>query len=479
MLGVTYPGDCNVAVQIRDPVHNFIELREKEQQLLDTPALQRLRRIRQLALASLVYPGALHTRFDHSLGVMHVAGQMAETLELDPDSIANVRLAALLHDIGHGPFSHVSEYALERYANRAHLRPDQKKEKIHELVTGIMIANDPELDLGKADRDKFGCLLATGYGESILRQIVSGPLDADKQDYLLRDSYFCGVQYGVYDLRQLHRSLVSVADDNDNHELMIKADGIHAVEQYVLAKYYLTTNVYRHKVRLITDQMIVRAIVLGIERDNLENLRQLYSFDNTAEFATRYAEWDDARFLQTFGAPGKHGKCNHILTRLAQQKLFKRVFSGKTKNDFLPEVRDPLLELVKIDPDPVKQKQRDNIRKRIEASIAEAIHSTTNQKIDPDFVIYHAFDIKSVKEMSRNDETGILVNKRPRPSAFEDESSLFQSIQEGFNDEFIEVYAPVTWTSHPERNKLHDELHQKIVKAIETELAAAGEGAAP
>ena len=216
---------------------------------------------------------------------MHVAGQMADSLGLSPDDTAAVRMAALLHDIGHGPFSHVSEYALERYADRSKLLPDQKKEKIHELVTGLMVTNNQSIvdALGKHECQKLVRLLASGHGERILRQIVSGPLDADKQDYLLRDSYFCGVQYGVFDHHQLHRSLISVQQhDQHDHELMIRHDGVHAVEQFVLAKYYLTTNVYRHKVRLITDQMIVRAIVLGIEQDHIAAMRKLYTFDNSA-----------------------------------------------------------------------------------------------------------------------------------------------------------------------------------------------------
>lgn len=229
-----------MALQIRDPIHGFVDVYEQEARLLATPALQRLRRIRQLAFASLVYPGALHTRFDHSVGVMHVAGAMARALGLEPIDVDLVRIAALLHDVGHGPFSHVSEDALERYADRTKLAAEQKKDKIHEIVTGSMIKNDPGIHavLGQRRCDDVVALLSSGFGERILRQIVSGPLDADKQDYLLRDSYFCGVRYGVFDHHQLHRSLVSVPEDHD-HVLMIKSDGIHAVEQYVLAKYYL------------------------------------------------------------------------------------------------------------------------------------------------------------------------------------------------------------------------------------------------
>src|SRR5205823_3369783 len=125
--------------------HHFIYLREKQLRLLQTNAIQRLRGIRQLAMASLVYPGAVHTRFDHTLGVMHIAGLMSRSLSLDSDETELVELAALLHDIGHGPFSHVSEQALERYANRASLSEEQKLEKIHEVITAKLICTDPEI----------------------------------------------------------------------------------------------------------------------------------------------------------------------------------------------------------------------------------------------------------------------------------------------------------------------------------------------
>src|SRR5262245_48892018 len=126
-------------VDVRDPIHDFITLRERQVKLVGTRALQRLRGIRQLALASLVYPGAVHTRFDHTLGVTHVAGRMARALGLDADQVDLVEHAALLHDIGHGPFSHVSENVLDRYADRTKLPENQKKDKIHEVITAHMI----------------------------------------------------------------------------------------------------------------------------------------------------------------------------------------------------------------------------------------------------------------------------------------------------------------------------------------------------
>ncbi len=463
-----------MSIQIRDPVHNFIELNDEEQRIVSAPIFQRLRGIRQLALASLVYPGALHTRFDHSLGVMHLAGQMATALELGPDDIRPVRQSALLHDIGHGPFSHVSEYVLERYADRTKLKSDQKKEKIHELVTGLMIQNDEDLikHLGQYTCESIVRLLASGHREPILRQIVSGPLDADKQDYLLRDSYFCGVNYGIFDHHQLHRSLRSVQQaDQHGHELMIRSDGVHAVEQFVLAKYYLTTNVYRHKVRLITDQMIVRAIVLGIDVDKINALRELYAFDNSPEFAKRYTKWDDARFLKEFGYDGTDGKCKTMLNRLIQRDLLKRVFSGKP-SDFKDESREQLLTLVKQDSDVEFQQKRDILRRRIEKQIAEIVAKTVGMEIDPDFLIYHAFDIKSVKEMSRNDEASILVQgPQGQPIPFEQASALFRSIDEGFNEEFIEIYAPVKWEDRTHRNSCCDNMRREIINAIDRELS--------
>jgi putative nucleotidyltransferase with HDIG domain len=129
--------------KLRDPVHNFVHLREKEIELIDTPVFQRLRGIRQLAMANLVYPGALHTRFDHSIGVCHVAGLMAEELGIADDDLELVRFAALLHDLGHGPFSHVSETSLKRFTDPSNLPAGQKKEKIHELVTAKVILYFP------------------------------------------------------------------------------------------------------------------------------------------------------------------------------------------------------------------------------------------------------------------------------------------------------------------------------------------------
>lgn len=453
-----------MTIRLRDPVHNFIQLYEDEIRLLDTKAIQRLRGISQLAMAYLVYPGAVHTRFDHSIGVMHLSGLMAQELKLEQDEIELVRLAALLHDVGHGPFSHVSEHSLDTFADRLKLSAEQKKEKIHELISAKIIESDKEIVniLGERKCKNISKLLGVGYGQPVLKSIVSGPLDSDKQDYLLRDSLFCGVKYGVFDIHQFHRSLTLGGDEGEK-ELWIKSDGVHAVEQYILAKYYLITNVYRHKVRLITDQMIIRAIELGIEKDKIDELVRLYTFDCSGDFVSHYKEFDDALFMQKFCINGKDGsKSKELLLRLKERRLFKRVFDCSV-TDFQPEVSDILPKLIN---------ENKKLADKIEADIARETQDLANQEIDSDFVIINVFNISSVREISRNDESGILVagvaEEEPKP--FEEKSTLFASINERYTDEFVEVYAPVKWDSVAEKKTIRRKLKEPILRIIEENI---------
>jgi uncharacterized protein len=392
---------------------------------------------------------------------------MAESLGFHPDHIELAQRAALLHDIGHGPFSHVSEKALQRYTAPDSLPSGWRLEKIHEMITGEMITRRPEIIelLGKVDCDKVVKLLGEGYGPPALRSIVSGPLDADKQDYLLRDSRFCGVEYGHFDIHQLHRSLV-LRGSAGEEQLMIDPDGIHAVEQFVMAKYYLTANVYRHRVRLITDQMIVRAIMLGIDKDQNEELRHLYTFDKSEQFLNNYVQWDDARFLSTFSDPGRARRCAEMLAQLRERRLLKRVFQAKAP-EFKEQFREPLMGLAR--------REQDSLRIAIEGAIADLLSQRLQQAIDPDFVIVHSFNIKSVRETSRNEEAGILVATAPEPRHFTDESALFRSISEGYVEQFVEVYAPVSWL-HEQKNRIRRENRDAIKDRIEACCRTAAEG---
>ena len=375
----------------------------------------------------------------------------------------------MLHDLGHGPFSHVSENLLERYADRSKLSPEQKKEKIHELVTAHLIKHDPDIVkiIGEDTADEIVKLLSVGHGQPVMKAIVSGPLDADKQDYLLRDSLFCGVEYGVFDIHQLRRSLVLHGDEEEK-ELMIDPDGVHAVEQYVLAKYYMTTNVYRHRVRLVTDQMIIRAIVLGIEVDGLEELRKIYTFDNSTAFFQQYTKWTDARLMIQFDNVGKPKTwCGKFFERLQNRRLNKRVYVENV-TEFDSEVSALLLKIGKRENDP--------IRREIEKRIAEILCSQGLGQIDAFEVIVHGFDTKSVRTTSRNDEAGMLVRRLPEPRPFEQDSVLFASINASYTEGSVEVYAPVSWSERTQRSKFLKALKQPIREAIESIAGAARQG---
>ena len=148
---------------LRDPVHGFIRIEGRECDVVDTPVFQRLRRIKQLALAHLVYPGAVHNRLEHTLGVMHVAGRLCEKLDIDPEKRRLIRLAALLHDIGHGPFSHPSEEVLSALA-ADELSDSSATDKIHELITREIIRTDQDLGKLISARDRGRHYQASGSG---------------------------------------------------------------------------------------------------------------------------------------------------------------------------------------------------------------------------------------------------------------------------------------------------------------------------
>ena len=455
-------------MDLRDPVHNFIHLSHEERKLLDAPPLQRLRGIRQLAMANLVYPGALHTRFDHTLGVMHVAGLMARQLRLDgdgngKDDIRLLRLAALLHDVGHGPFSHVSEAALEQYAGEATMPVATKPEKIHETVTAQIILENAQIKkiIGEETSKNIVQLLRDGYGEPVLKSIISGPLDADKQDYLLRDSQFCGVRYGVFDIHQLHRSLILVGQ-NDDRQLMVKEDGVHALEQYAMAKYYMTANVYRHRVRLITDQMIVRAITLGVETDQIDELRKLFTYRADGDFVDNYLQWDDARFMVKFCLEQQQTACGKMLVALRSRRLHKCIFKAKIA-EFSDDAREKVKGLSKL--------ESKDLRKQMESELAEVVRGRRkfgagSDRFCGDSFIVHSYTIKSVRESSRNDDAGMMVAGPGNPKPFEEESTLFGSMDEKMNEAYCELYVPVEWESPTERKRECEALREKIFTCI-------------
>jgi uncharacterized protein len=241
----------------RDSVHNIIRLKTDTDEgnlpvrLIDTAEFQRLRRIRQLGLAMFTYQGAEHSRFTHSLGALHLATRilfkLQATYKISDEEILAVRVAALLHDIGHGAFSHVIESILDFH---------------HEDFTIEAVLSD-ETEVGKVLRNfsnklphDIANIINGKFRPTALAQLVSSQLDVDRMDYLLRDSLMTGAKYGIFDLEWIIKSLEI---DELNDRLYVSARGIHAVEDYLQARYYMYRQVYFHRT-LRSAEVVLRSL---------------------------------------------------------------------------------------------------------------------------------------------------------------------------------------------------------------------------
>jgi len=263
--------------EIRDPIHTFIKLSSEERKVLDSPQFQRLRYIHQLALTYLVYPGATHNRFEHSLGVMELASRVYDVVT-DPENIHNeikdkfpevnesdkrnywkevIRMAALCHDLGHIPFSHAAEKELmeEGCSHETFTANiiDELAEIWQEMTPPLRTDDIKKLAVGPK---KLPDLTFSDW-ESILTEIITGDsFGVDRIDYLLRDSYHAGVAYGNFDhfrLIDTLRILPKEYADTEEPALGIEIGGIHTAESLLLARYYMFTQVYMHRVRRIYD----------------------------------------------------------------------------------------------------------------------------------------------------------------------------------------------------------------------------------
>jgi len=302
---------------IRDPLYGYIGLTRNELRLLDTRPLQRLRRIKQLANAHLVYPAACHTRFEHSLGVLHIATLMARQLQIEGDDLTILRYAALLHDTGHGPFSHVFE---------ASLKVINGKNATHEEITRRIIREDEEITsiLGEMAEGVAGLLSEDQNG--ILHQIISGNIDADKMDYLRRDSYHTGVAYGNFDLERVLHTLRKTQKiwAGQREDLAIHEKGIDAIESFRLARFLMHAQIYHHHTNVVANGMLQRAIEVAI-RDKVVDAEKIrLERDDLLE---HYLALDDSRLIaQILSNPASAAA--DLVGRLERRNLFKRGYSA-------------------------------------------------------------------------------------------------------------------------------------------------------
>ena len=284
---------------LKDPVHSYIHIHyEVIWNCLDSKEFQRLRRIRQLGGDFQVYPTAEHSRFSHSLGVYEIVRRMVTEVkslcvELTEYEKVCVMLAGLLHDVGHGPFSH----AFEHVTNHS-----------HEEYTAKIILGNTELNAilravsEKLPQDIVSIIQHT-HENDILNQIVSGQLDADRMDYLLRDSYFTATSYGQFDLERILRTMRVRKTVEGRKVIVVKYTGIHSVEDYIMARYQMYWQVYYHPVARSYEAVFIQLFnrlkdIFKVDKDYFEDMKVLIPFLEKSEVSVdEYFKLDENSLL--------------------------------------------------------------------------------------------------------------------------------------------------------------------------------------
>jgi len=278
-------------VVIKDAIHGNIHLSEVEKKLIDTSEFQRLRGVKQLGLAYLVYPGAQHTRFEHALGVMHITGEMCSALGIRDSEREELRCAALLHDVGHLAFSHEGEAAFAHLLHQNHEQVGKAK-----ILRGEIA--DVLTDEGISPSEVVELMLGRGKGH-----IIAGDVGADRIDYLLRDAHYTGVAYGVIDAERI----IHTARLGSNGELQLEWGGLEAAESLLIARYLMFSTVYMHHAVRIAASMIRRAMERAVECGALN--------------AKRALELDDAGMMN---ALSECVDSEALAKRVQFRKLYKR-----------------------------------------------------------------------------------------------------------------------------------------------------------
>ncbi|MDR2474532.1 MAG: HD domain-containing protein [Bacteroidales bacterium] len=315
---------------INDPVFGFINIpTERIYRLIQHPYFQRLSRIKQLGVASFVYPGGQHTRFQHSLGAMHLTNEAIHVLrtkghEITPYEAENLLIAILLHDIGHGPFSHVLEYSLVKNIH-------------HETISQWMM-KDINNKLG-GELDLALDIFNDRYPKRFLHQLISSQLDMDRLDYLRRDSFFTGVTEGNIGSARIIKML-NVKDDR----LVVEAKGIYSIENFLTARRLMYWQVYLHKTAVAAEKMLVNTLLRAKELAQrgeylfaspaltffLYRLITEKDFADNSEALSLFALLDDSDIWCALKAWTKHS--DRILALLSRYLINRQVFKIEISN---------------------------------------------------------------------------------------------------------------------------------------------------
>lgn len=350
---------------IQDPIHGNITTEDWIIDIIDTLCFQRLRRIKQIGFGNLVYPGANHTRFEHSIGTMHIAKLLTQKMDISEKIKDEIIAAALIHDIGHPPFSHSSERLVNKYLGLEH--EDLVKD------TGI---KDILLERGL----RVGEIFQHIKGNSSI-DIVSGDIDADRMDYLVRDSYYTGVAYGVFDLMRLVNKIYF-----EDRRMIIDSGGLRAAESLLISRFMMYPTVYYHHVCRIAEKMYEKALEKCLVYELIEPER-LFRMD----------DYDVISFLRN-----REGYPGDMMSRIDSRKLMKRAIYVN-----LPRIG---VDVTKVDPH------------HAEEEIAEI------SNVDPNYVIV---DIPPLEETR---ELGALVNMDGELAKLEDISPLVNALKSGYGE---------------------------------------------
>ena len=369
-------------LEIVDPIHDFIRIYEPEIKVIDSPIFQRLRRIRQLAGAHLVYPSAQHSRFEHSLGVTHLAGQAATVLKdkgfLNSDDVANLRLGGLLHDIGHGPFSHLFEEVL------------QKRKKISHEEIGKKLILQTEIGdlLSKSGfNKKFLADLTLGNSKyQFMNEIISGGLSADMMDYLPRDGYFTGAEHAKIDFKRIIQSL-----DVYEKKLSLDKSALYSFESMMISRYQMFKAVYFHKTVRSAEVMLLEAMSLA------DNELELTS-NNLDNYIKLTDELVISKLISLSGKSSDLKRAKQLAKDYQERRLLKCVFEKiLSRNNSISKVKTS-----EIQKEISKKSKVDDSEIFIDVSMAPSIPLTPSKKESESIILTSKKDTipKEVYELS-------------------------------------------------------------------------------
>ena len=369
-------------LDIIDPIHDFVRVNSNELKIIDTSIFQRLRRIRQLSGAHLIYPGAQHTRFEHSLGVMHIASMAGHALNekgiVSSDNIQNLRFAGLLHDIGHGPFSHLFEELL------------QKRKISHENIGRDIILKTQIGDLISANGFNKKFITELAFGDSkfqFMNEIISGALSADIMDYLLRDGYFTGAEHAKIDHNRLTYSL-----DVYKNKLALEKSALVNFETMMISRYQMFKAVYFHKTVRAGEVMLLESMYLAEEELGLSSI----SLDEYLKLT------DEVILSKLLSLPERNSKlriAKKIATDYLNRNLFKSVFEVSITGNAITKkrmqsIREEVSKKSKVDIDEIF----------VDSSNTPSIPLSPSKKESKSIIILESDGVKiTAKEMPISD----------------------------------------------------------------------------